>query len=153
MLYTHEELTDPITAQTGVKGDFNNSCVTFQLLFDGAKVLITGDINKPAMEALIKNQRKQLTKHDAVQTSHHFYNDLRSLYSLVRANFVFIPSKEAATQANNTRKQMFNLLKNYAGDNIYYAANATQGFVFRNEAFVEIYNKPALGTVHTGWSW
>ena len=153
MLYTHEELTDAKTAQTLIAGDFNNSCVTFRLSFDGASILITGDINVPAMRAMMTNQLTELKNYDAVQTSHHFYNDLRSLYGVLKAKHVFVPAPLIATTNNTARKEMLALLKEYAGENVYVSSLATQGFEFKNGTFVEVFSKPDLGTVYTGWDW
>ena len=145
-LYTHEDLVDAVSAECEVAGDFNNSCSVFTVTIDGYNILITGDINKPAQAVIVRNQRKLLEAADAVQTAHHLLNDIRTLYSIVKAEHVFVTAPSSRLTEKDLYKQLHSVLKQYAGDAIYCQCDATTGFEVKNGKLVKIYTKSALST-------
>ncbi|MBQ5649458.1 MAG: hypothetical protein IIV03_04905, partial [Clostridia bacterium] len=152
-LYTHEDLVDAVSAECEVAGDFNNSCSVFTVTIDGYNILITGDINKPAQAVIVRNQRKLLEAADAVQTAHHLLNDIRTLYSIVKAEHVFVTAPSSRLTEKDLYKQLHSVLKQYAGNAIYCQCDATMGFEVRDGKLVKIYTKSALSTKYTDWSW
>ena len=50
-------------------------------------------------------------------------------------------------------KQLYSLLKQTAGDEIYLQGASTTGFEVRDGKLVKIYEKKALGTKYTDWTW
>ena len=153
VVYTHEDIVDAASGKSGVAGDFNNSCSVFTVRIDGYNILITGDINKPVQSILIRNQREALNKASAVQTAHHLLSDIRTLYSLTKAEFVFVTAPSSRLTEKDLYKQIHAVLKQYAGDDIYCQCDATMGFEVRDGKLVKVYEKKALGTKYTDWTW
>ena len=153
IVYTHEDLVDAKTGKSGIAGDFNNSCSVFTVRMDGYNILITGDINKPAAPIIVRNQRTALNDAKAVQTAHHLLNDIRTMYSVIKPETVFIPAPVSRPTKSELNKQLYALLKQTAGDEIYLQGDATTGFEVKNGKLVKIYEKKALGTKYTDWTW
>ncbi len=154
VLYTHEDLVNPQTGASEVSNDYNNSCSVIKIVFDGKELLFLGDVNKPAMKVLIANNSTQTLKSDAVQLSHHVFNDLRDLYNITKSPVVFSPQSHYGATLNDGRKVILEAALKYVEDDmIFYANVATYGIEVRDGKFVKAYEEPTLYVKYTGWSW
>ncbi|MGM9642181.1 MAG: hypothetical protein ACI3XI_03115 [Eubacteriales bacterium] len=154
VLYTHEDLVDPITGASEVANDYNNSCSIIKIIFDGKELLFLGDVNKPAMEILIANNSAETIKSDVIQLAHHVLNDLSKLYDITRASVVFSPQSYYGATLNSTRKKTLETALKYVEDDmIFYANVATYGVEFKDGKFQKVYESPTLFVKYTGWSW
>ena len=153
IVYTHEDIVDAKTGISGIAGDFNNSCSVFTVRMDGYNILITGDVNKPVAPIIVRNQKTALDGASAVQTAHHLLNDIRSMYSVIKPETVFIPAPVSRPTEKDLYKQLYTILKQTAGDEIYLQGASTTGFEVRDGKLVKIYEKKALGTKYTDWTW
>ncbi len=154
VIYTHEDLVDPITASSKVANDYNNSCSVIKIEFDGKSLLFLGDVNKPAMNVFVDNNSAQTLKSDAVQLAHHVFNDLAKLYDIVKAPVVFSPqSYYGATLDSARKKTLDSALKYVENDMVFYANVATYGIEVKDGKFVKTFERPTINVQYTGWGW
>ncbi len=154
VLYTHEDLVDPITGLSEVANDYNNSCAIIKIVFDGKELLFLGDVNKPAMKVFIANNSAETVKSDAVQLAHHVLNDLRDLYNITKSPVVFSPQSYYGATLNDGRKKTLETALKYVEDDmIFYANVATYGIAVKDGKFVKVFERATIVTYSTGMSW
>ena len=154
VIYTHEDLVDPLSAQSESANDFNNSCSVLKIGFDGKAFFLLGDINKPAMNVILANNSSETLKGDIVQLAHHVYNSLQNLYHKIQASVVLAPQTEGGAVQSTTRKDIIDTAKQYVkNDMVYYGGSRTDGIAVVNGEITHVYTAPIDGGGYTGWSW
>lgn len=157
-IYTHEDLVNASTGLTEIASDFNNSTTVSRLDFDGLRFMLLGDVNKPGMNVIIAQNSAQTLKSDIVQLAHHVYNDLRTLYNIVKAEAVFAPQSIKGAYKNATMKAIMTTAESYVTDKtnlLKFGGSGTYGYAAGEDG------RPALvyaregvdGGEYTGWSW
>ena len=157
-LYTHEDLTDAKTGSTGIAADFNNSTTVSRLDFDGLRFMLLGDVNKPGMNVIIARNAASTLKCDILQLAHHVYNDLRTLYSIVGAEAVFVPQSEKGSVRTATMAAVMTAVRSYVSDPdnlLKYGASGTYGYAAgENGRPALVYSRDGVdGGPYTDWSW
>ncbi len=154
VLYTHEDLVYSSDCASEVAGDYNNSCSVISVAFDGKSFLCLGDINKKAMQVLVKNNSKDTLKADILQPAHHVLNDLSTLYEITKADVVLVPTSKYVASKTEARKKIWNSAIKYAKkDMVFYESDYTVGLSVKNGNVEKIFELKIDGGKHTGWSW
>lgn len=154
VIYTHEDIVNPKTADTEVANDYNNSCSVINVEFDGVKFALLGDVNKPAMNVIIANNSAYTLKADIVQLSHHVINDLSKLYHIIKAPVVLAPQSPNGSVNGTARKNAMNAARIYlSGNMLYYASIETTGLAVVNGKISKVYSAPVYGGKYGGWGW
>lgn len=154
VLFTHEDIVNPNTAQTEVANDYNNSCSVIYIEFDGVKFALLGDINKPAMGILMANNSNNTLRADIVQLAHHVINDLSQLYHVIKASVVLAPQSPNGCVNGTARKNSMNAASIYLSPNmLFYASLETTGLSVVNGRIVKVFSAPVHGGRYGSWSW
>ncbi len=154
VIYTHEDIVDPTNASSEISSDYNNSSAVLRIEFDGKSIMFLGDINKPAMNVIIANNKAESLKCDIVQLAHHVINDLSKLYNITQAPVVLVPQSPNGAVLNNTRKAAMDAAKKYLkNDMLFYASLETTGLAVQNGEVVKVFEAPVHGGKYGNWSW
>lgn len=154
VLYTHEDIVDPVTGLSEVAGDYNNSSAVIKITVDGKTFMFYGDVNKPAMNVILANNSDKTLKCDIVQLAHHVINDLSKLYHKNQAPVVLVPQSPNGATLNATRRAAMDAAKKYAENGmIYYASESTVGLRVINGTITNVFTAPVHGGRYEGWSW
>jgi len=89
VVYSHE---DAITSNgTTEIGDFNSTSTVLKITFDNKTLMLLGDTNTEAENAIVAMHSGAYLKSDMVQVSHHCFNFLNKLYPLINAKIALFP--------------------------------------------------------------
>jgi len=104
VLFTHE---DGVTA-AGVTtiGNFNDTSTILQITMDGKKIMLLGDTDGIGQSNMLSMFSGATLKSDCVQTSHHGYNDVTSLYNAIKAPLAFYCNSITNAKDNNMSKYL-----------------------------------------------
>ncbi len=91
VLYTHEDLVDPFTAQTEADSNYNETSTIIKLTIDQKSFMVLGDVDTKGAGILMQNWSAATLKVDVLQLAHHVLNDLRSLYAITQAPVILVP--------------------------------------------------------------
>ena len=154
VMYTHEDLVDPVTAVSEIADDFNNSCMVLKIIIDSKSFWLLGDINKPAANVIIANNSAATLRGDIVQLSHHVYNSIQPLYEKIQATVVLAPQSSGGSVKSSAMRKIMDTAKKYVQNGmIYYAGDGTDGLTVTDGIISHTYNAPVLGGGYTGWTW
>lgn len=83
VMHTHEDgvTSDGVTSM----GDFNDTSTILRLLMDGKRFMLLGDAGSVSQTNMVAMYAPATLLSDCVQTSHHGYNNLTSLYAAIKA--------------------------------------------------------------------
>ena len=125
VLYTHEDAVNE-SGKTTI-GDFNASSTVLKITFDGASVMMLGDISTVAENIMCSMYTEKTLHSTIVQAAHHCFNNLPTLYAKIAAPYAVIPSSEYNTVTGNSNKLqgMLNAANNVQ---VYYADAKTYKF-------------------------
>lgn len=125
VLYTHEDAVNE-SGKTTI-GDFNASSTVLKITFDGASVMMLGDISTVAENIMCSMYTEKTLHSTIVQAAHHCFNNLPTLYSKIAAPYAVIPGSEYNTVTGNANKLqgMLNAANNVQ---VYYADAKTYKF-------------------------
>jgi len=154
VLFSHEDLYSAVTGKPE-NGEYNNTCLVYRVVVDGQVFLFTGDINRPSMECIIKNQPHELLVSGALQASHHLINDLRELYDIAKPSIVFAPTNRSFITSVAVRREFLKHLETYCGTgNVMFENDGTYGIAVENGKFKVVYKEEKIyGKGYTGWQW
>ncbi len=154
VLFTHEDIVSATSASSYVANDYNNSCAVLMIHMDGKKFLLLGDINKPSMDIILKNNSNATLKCDIVQLAHHVINDLSKLYNISKASVVLVPQSPKGAILNQTRRNGFEAAKKYIDPGmLFYASEQTTGLQVIAGKVVQVFTDRVYGGKYTGWGW
>ncbi|MBO2515897.1 MAG: hypothetical protein CW338_01285 [Clostridiales bacterium] len=154
VLYTHEDDVDPSTGlNMEQKGDYNNTGIVSVLMIDGMRFFLSGDINTPVQDILLRNYSEKTLKCDILQVAHHIFNPVSRLYSRVRASWVFIPQSPNGTVRTPDRIETMKVLRQHAGENVFFANEGTTGITAGDGDIRVVYSAPVAGGDYEGWEW
>ena len=105
VLFTHEDAVD--TTGKNVITDFNDTSTILKMFMDGKSFMLLGDGGSRMQSSMTGFYSRAILKSDCVQTAHHGYNDLSSLYSFIQA--------PVALYCNSYTNAVINNLKKYQG--------------------------------------
>lgn len=145
ILYTHEDLADPVTAKTRLDSNYNESSAVMKIGFDGKSALITGDIDTKAATLLMRNWSTVTLKVDVLQLAHHVLNDLSSLYTLLEARILLVPQSAYRIAEHSTAKPTFAVAERYADEGMIFFENVeTVGLAVDGGKVTVVYRRPML---------
>lgn len=102
VLFTHEDAVSSDGASQ--ISNFNDTSTILQITMDGKKIMLLGDLYGNGESNLLKMFSGDILKSDCVQTSHHGYNDVKDLYSVIKAPLaLYCNSRENAKDNNLTK--------------------------------------------------
>lgn len=154
VLYTHEDLVNPKTAESEANEDYNNGSTVSVFEFDGKKFFVSGDINRIGMNVLLEFNSANTLKSDIVQCAHHCLNNVYEMYDQITAPIVFMPQSPQGCLMNSTRANIFkNVTKYVENDMLFYASEGTYGLKLVNGQFEQVYFSECVGGEYTGWGW
>ena len=96
-LYTHEDCVGLNSGASQIS-DFNDSSTVMKFSTDGMDMLILGDAHSKVQEYLVKAYTAETLGCDIIQVAHHAFNDLSSLYNVVKARIAFFPQSYGTFQ-------------------------------------------------------
>ncbi len=128
VLQTHEDLVDPVHAQTQIT-NYNDASSILRVTLGGASFLFTGDAGeKVAMPRLLENWSQAYLRTDGIQLAHHAMNDLTPLYRAAQSTVLFVPQSPFGVQKSEQRVAAFEAARMYArADMIFFQSEATVG--------------------------
>ena len=143
VLQTHEDLTDPASAQTKIT-NYNDASAIIRIDIDGATFLFLGDAGeKVAMPKILKNWSAEHLRTDGIQLAHHVMNDLSDLYEVVRAEVLFAPQAQYGIDISDKRVAIFAAAKAFAREDMVFLQNeATVGIAVVKGQWEVSYFKP-----------
>lgn len=153
VLYTHEDAVNPTLALTEVQEDYNNGSTVSVFEFDGKKFLLTGDINRIAMNVIIEQNSAETLKSDIVQCAHHCLNNVYELYDLAQATVVLMPQSPLGCKTSSRAQTFANVTKYLENDMIFYASEGTYGVAVIDGKIVQTYYRECVGGEYENWGW
>lgn len=142
ILYTHEDLVDPDTAETELVDNYNEASSVVKITIDGKSVLITGDIDKKAATILMAQWEADTLDVDILQLAHHVLNTLTDLYHLIKAPILFVPQSEDRINEHGTAPGTFASAELYAEEGmIFFQNEKTVGLAVSGGEFVVVYTR------------
>lgn len=155
VLYTHEDIVSSVTGLSGVANDYNNSSSVLSIEFDGKRFLLLGDVNRPAMDVIMKINSDATLRSDVVQLAHHVINNLEELYHVVKAPVVFVPQSPNGAVNGSARKKALEAARSYliSEDMLFYASEGTTGLSVVNGELRAVFTAPVHGGRYYDWGW
>lgn len=155
VIYTHEDIVSSVSGLSGVANDYNNSSSVLSIELDGKKFLLLGDVNRPAMEVIMKINSNATLKSDILQLAHHVINNLEELYHVVQAPVVFAPQSPNGAINGSARKKALAAAKTYleSENMLFYASEGTVGIAVEDTKIRAVFTAPVDGRKYTGWTW
>lgn len=144
VFYTHEDAVSSETAMTYDLKDYNCTSTVLKLSFDGASVMLLGDISQAAEQIIAQNFDMSVLKSDVVQVAHHCINMLRVIYGLIKAPIAFMPNSYFGCHTENSLPRLEQVLKYVENDQIYYEETNTVGLAVEDGKFAVVYDEPAF---------
>ncbi|MGI6269136.1 MAG: hypothetical protein ACOYKJ_01150 [Candidatus Howiella sp.] len=104
VLHTHEDGVNE--NGTNNISNFNDTSTVLRITIGGKSFMMLGDAYDYVQTSMLRMYSADTLKSDAVQTGHHGYNNLTSLYNAIRAPFVMFSNSEenAGAASGNTEK-------------------------------------------------
>ncbi len=155
VLYTHEDLVDPLTGVSEIGGNYNESSAVSKFIFGGGKsFLCTGDIDAKASSILLQNWKAETLHSDVLQLAHHVLNNLSYFYDVIKSPVLIVPQSLHRIQEHKVAPTPYAAAKKYAKDNMIYFQNVeTVGLGVENGEIKKIYSKPIIYIVNKTLSW
>ncbi len=145
VLYTHDDLVDPITGISKVGGDFNETNTVSLFRFEGKTMAMLGDINVVGERIMLKNWSESVFKSDIVQISHHSINDVDGLYSVIKAPALLVPTSKYSVDNSSSYTDILKAAKEYADTSmIFFQGTSTIGLAVENGKLVKILDEPTI---------
>lgn len=132
VLYTHEDAVNPVSGTSRIS-DFNDSSTVIRVTVNGKSTMFLGDVGSVAESAICNMFGGSVLKSDAVQLSHHCFNNLPNLYSRIGAKLLLCPNSVENANGNDAKRQA---AINAAGSDyqgILYAGDATYKLTFNDQ--------------------
>ena len=104
VLHTHEDGVDG-TGKTTI-GDFNDTSTILEMLMDGKKLLLLADAGSVCQSDMLAMYSAETLKSDCVQTAHHGFNDVTSLYNVIKAPLALYCNSMTNAKDNNMSKYL-----------------------------------------------
>ena len=143
VLYTHEDGVDATTGESYIT-DINDASTVIRITIDGESFVVLGDLNKKSgAKNLIANWSEEHLKSDCVQIAHHGMNPIQNLYSVLRAEVLFVPQSQYGIELYETRMDILNAAKAYAReDMVFFQNEVTVGIAVKGGKWEVVYNEP-----------
>lgn len=129
VLFTHEDAVNE-SGNTTI-GDFNATSTVLEITFDGASVMLLGDISTVSENVMCAMFTEKTLNATIVQAAHHCFNELPTLYAKIAAPYAVVPGSKYNTVTGNAHKLQEML---DAADNVqvYYADAKTYKFTAKS---------------------
>lgn len=105
VLLTHEDMVNE-SGTTSIS-NFNDSSTIIRITIDGKSFMILGDTDTLGQSTILKMYKNDTLKSDAVQVSHHGYNDLPQLYAAIAAPLALFPNSEENAGENSGNRNKY----------------------------------------------
>ena len=104
VLHTHE---DGVTsAGVNAISDFNDTSTTLGMIMGGKKLMLLADDGTVSQSDMLSMYSAATLKSDCVQTSHHGFNDVTSLYNVIKAPLALYCNSMINAKDNNMSKYL-----------------------------------------------
>lgn len=100
VLHTHEDGVS--SAGKTTISDFNDTSTILEMLMDGKKLMLLADAGNVGQSDMLAMYSAATLKSDCVQTSHHGYNNLASLYGAIKAPLAMFCNSPRNVSGNAT---------------------------------------------------
>ncbi len=140
VLFTHEDLVDPVTGKTLIISDFNDTSTVTKISTNGMSMIIMGDAST-LVEAKLPKYYTSYIKADIVQLAHHGANAMPNTYALIKATHIFVPTCIERTTGPMYQEILASASKYASTSNIYYSGSfdKTVGLAYRNGQITKVY--------------
>jgi glyoxylase-like metal-dependent hydrolase (beta-lactamase superfamily II) len=144
VLFTHEDLVDPITGKTTVTSDLNDVSTVTKIYTKGMSMIVLGDASK-RVEGKMPKYYSNYIKADIVQLAHHAANELTDTYANIKAKYVFVPTCESRLTAGSASEdakyaRVMASVRKYAIKEYFGGSHKkTIGLAYRNGQITEVY--------------
>ena len=116
VLHTHEDGVND-TGKNSIS-NFNDTSTVLRITIGGKTFVMLGDAYDYIQGSMLKMYTAATLKSDAVQTGHHGYNNLTSLYNAIRAPFVMYSNSEENAGANSGNAEKYKGAMNAAENSV-----------------------------------
>lgn len=100
VLHTHEDGVS--SAGKTTIGDFNDTSTILEMTMDGKQLMLLADAGNVCQSDMLAMYSAATLKSDCVQTSHHGYNNIASLYSAIKAPLAMFCNSPRNVSGNAT---------------------------------------------------
>lgn len=104
VLFTHEDGVS--SAGVTTIGNFNETSTILQITMDGKKIMLLGDTDGIGQSNMLSMYSVATLKSDCIQTTHHGYNDVPSLYKAISAPLALFCNSSINAKDNNSGKYL-----------------------------------------------
>ena len=141
VLFSHEDAVNASTGKTMIS-DFNASSTVIRMNINGKSVMFLGDVSGVSENVMCGSFGKTTLHSDAVQLSHHCFNDLPTLYNAICAPLLLCPNSVENANGNDQKRQnAINAAgKDYRG--ILYAGLVTYKLTFEGDKIEYTEDRP-----------
>jgi len=129
VLFTHEDAVNPVSGTSKIS-NFNDSSTVIRTTINGKTVMYLGDIDSVAEGVICNMFSPKTLKSDAVQLSHHCFNNLPNLYPDIAATLLLCSNSVENANGNNAKRQVAITAAGAGYQGILYAGTATYKLTF-----------------------
>lgn len=129
VLFTHEDAVNAVSGTSRIS-NFNDSSTVIRVTVNGRSTIFLGDVDSVAEGVICGMFSAGTLKSDAVQLSHHCFNNLPTLYSRIGATLLLCPNSVENANGNSAKRQGAIDAAGSGYQGILYAGDATYKLTF-----------------------